>query len=68
MTVWRFVNGKIAEEWVFFNDLECVQSTRLAQRAGIQLIIMDERTAEQTPVEAVLNVLTLPDEEPKPRR
>ena len=22
MTVWRFVNGKIAEEWVFFNELD----------------------------------------------
>jgi steroid delta-isomerase-like uncharacterized protein len=22
MTVWRFVDGKIAEEWVFFNDLD----------------------------------------------
>jgi steroid delta-isomerase-like uncharacterized protein len=22
MTVWRFVDGKIAEEWLFFNDLD----------------------------------------------
>jgi len=36
-------------------------------KSGDPVIIMDETTTEQTAVEAVVNALTLPDEEPKPR-
>lgn len=31
MTVWRFVNGKIAEEWVFSNDLDLYRQIGLLQ-------------------------------------
>ncbi len=30
MTVWRFVDGLIAEEWVFFNDLDLLRQFGLA--------------------------------------
>jgi steroid delta-isomerase-like uncharacterized protein len=35
MTVWRSVDGKIAEEWVFFNELDLYRQLGLFKRAGI---------------------------------
>ena len=34
MTVWRFVDGKIAEEWVFFNELDLYRQLGLFQEPG----------------------------------
>jgi steroid delta-isomerase-like uncharacterized protein len=34
MTVWRFVDGKIAEEWVFFNDLDLYRQLGLFKEPG----------------------------------
>jgi steroid delta-isomerase-like uncharacterized protein len=34
MTVWRFVDGKIAEEWVFSNDLELYRQLGLFKEPG----------------------------------
>jgi steroid delta-isomerase-like uncharacterized protein len=34
MTVWRFVNGKIAEEWVFSNDLDLYRQLGLFKDPG----------------------------------
>lgn len=34
MTVWRFVDGKIAEEWVFFNDLDLYSQLGLFKGSG----------------------------------
>lgn len=34
ITVWRFVDGKIAEEWVFFNDLDLYRQLGLATEPG----------------------------------
>jgi steroid delta-isomerase-like uncharacterized protein len=34
MTVWRFVEGKIAEEWVFFNDLDLYRKIGLSKEPG----------------------------------
>jgi steroid delta-isomerase-like uncharacterized protein len=34
MTVWRFVGGKIAEEWVFFNDLDLYRQLGLFKEPG----------------------------------
>ena len=35
MTVWRFVNGKIAEEWVFSNDLDLYRQLGLFKEPGV---------------------------------
>jgi steroid delta-isomerase-like uncharacterized protein len=35
MTVWRFVDGKIAEEWVFSNDLDLYRQLGLFKDPGI---------------------------------
>jgi steroid delta-isomerase-like uncharacterized protein len=34
MTVWRFVDGKIAEEWVFFNELDLYSQLGLFKEPG----------------------------------
>jgi steroid delta-isomerase-like uncharacterized protein len=34
MTVWRFAGGKIAEEWVFFNDLDLYRKLGLFKEPG----------------------------------
>ncbi|MGD0869317.1 MAG: ester cyclase [Bryobacteraceae bacterium] len=34
MTVWRFTGGKIAEEWVFFNDLDLYRKLGLFKDPG----------------------------------
>jgi hypothetical protein len=34
MTVWRFVDGKIAEEWVFSNDLDLYRQLGLFKDPG----------------------------------
>jgi steroid delta-isomerase-like uncharacterized protein len=34
MTVWRVVDGKIAEEWVFFNDLDLYRQLGLFKEPG----------------------------------
>jgi steroid delta-isomerase-like uncharacterized protein len=34
MTVWRFVDGKIAEEWVFLNDLDLYRQLGLFKEPG----------------------------------
>ena len=34
MTVWRFVDGKIAEEWVFLNELDLYRQLGLFQEPG----------------------------------
>jgi steroid delta-isomerase-like uncharacterized protein len=34
MTVWRFVDGKIAEEWLFFNDLDLYRQLGLFKDPG----------------------------------
>ena len=34
MTVWRFVNGKIAEEWVFSNDLDIYRQLGMFKDPG----------------------------------
>ena len=34
MTVWRFVDGKIAEEWVFSNDLDLYRQLGLFKEPG----------------------------------
>jgi predicted ester cyclase len=34
MTVWRFVDGKIAEEWVFFNELDLYRQLGLSKEPG----------------------------------
>jgi steroid delta-isomerase-like uncharacterized protein len=34
MTVWRFVNGRIAEEWVFSNELDLYRQVGLFQDLG----------------------------------
>ena len=34
MTVWRFVDGKIAEEWVFFNELDLYRQLGLFKKPG----------------------------------
>ena len=34
MTVWRFVDGKIAEEWVFFNELDLYRQLGLFKEPG----------------------------------
>jgi steroid delta-isomerase-like uncharacterized protein len=34
LTVWRFVNGKIAEEWVFVNDLDIYRQLGLFKDQG----------------------------------
>lgn len=34
MTVWRFVDGKIAEEWVFFNELDLYRNLGLFSESG----------------------------------
>jgi len=34
LTVWRFVDGKIAEEWVFFNELDLYRQLGLFKEPG----------------------------------
>src|SRR5208283_414672 len=34
ITVWRFMDGKIAEEWVFFNDLDLYRQIGLFKAPG----------------------------------
>jgi len=34
MTVWRFVDGKIAEEWVFFDELDLYRQLGLFKEPG----------------------------------
>jgi len=34
MTVWRFVDGKIAEEWAFFNELDLLRQLGLFKEPG----------------------------------
>ena len=34
MTVWRFVDGKIAEEWVFSNDLDLYRQVGMFKDEG----------------------------------